>query len=170
MKTDSVTVLKSIELQHGLLVERAREIYSFSHLTFQEYFTARQIAICSHPQVLETALQQLVSQITEKRWREVFLLTVEMLRNANYLVELMKQQIEQLVAEDRQIQAILSWATQKSRSANAPYKQAAIRAFYITLARSIFLVKSCHWQKVNRANLVRIQVIEKGTRQGNALI
>ena len=32
LKTDSVTVLKLIELQHGLLVERARGIYSFSHL------------------------------------------------------------------------------------------------------------------------------------------
>ena len=146
-------VIKSIELQHGLLVERARGIYSFSHLTFQEYFTARQIAICSHPQILETALQKLVSQITEKRWREVFLLTVEMLRNADYLVELMKQKIEQLVAEDWQLQAVISWANQKSRTANAPYKQAAIRAFYITLARTIFMVNSFHGQAVNRANL-----------------
>jgi predicted NACHT family NTPase len=35
-------ILKSIEAQHGLLVERSRGIYSFSHLTFHEYFTARQ--------------------------------------------------------------------------------------------------------------------------------
>ena len=146
-------VIKSIELQHGLLVERARGIYSFSHLTFQEYFTARQIAICSHPQILQTALQKLVSQITEKRWREVFLLTVEMLRNADYLIELMKQKIEHLVAEERQLQAVISWANQKSRTANAPYKQAAIRAFYITLARTIFMVNSFHGQAVNRANL-----------------
>ncbi|MFB2835361.1 NACHT domain-containing protein [Floridanema evergladense] len=40
LEIDSETVLKSIETQHGLLVERARGIYSFSHLTFQEYFTA----------------------------------------------------------------------------------------------------------------------------------
>ena len=150
--SDSLGVIKSIELQHGLLVERARGIYSFSHLTFQEYFTARQIAICSHPQILQTALQKLVSQITEKRWREVFLLTVEMLRNADYLIELMKQKIEQLVAQ-RQLQAVISWANQKSRTANAPYKQAAIRAFYITLARTIFMVNSFHGQAVNRANL-----------------
>jgi predicted NACHT family NTPase len=36
-------VLKAIEAQHGLLVERAHRIYSFSHLTFQEFFTARYI-------------------------------------------------------------------------------------------------------------------------------
>ena len=38
---DSEAILKAIESQHGLIVERARGIYSFSHLTFQEYFTAR---------------------------------------------------------------------------------------------------------------------------------
>lgn len=148
LHTDSVTILKSIELQHGLLVERARGIYSFSHLTFQEYFTARQIAICSHPQVLETVLQKLVSRITETRWREVFLLTIGMLRNADYPIALMKQQIEQLVAQDRQLQAFLAWANQKSLTVNAPLKQAAIRAFYITLARTLFLVDSFHCQSV----------------------
>ena len=43
LQLDSEMVLKSIEAQHGLLVERAQKIYSFSHLTFQEYFTARAI-------------------------------------------------------------------------------------------------------------------------------
>ena len=41
LQCDSEAVLKSIEAQHGLLVERARGIYSFSHLTFHEYSTAR---------------------------------------------------------------------------------------------------------------------------------
>jgi len=49
---NSEAVLKSIEAQHGLLVERA-EIYSFSHLTFQEYFTARNFVANSDPQVLD---------------------------------------------------------------------------------------------------------------------
>jgi predicted NACHT family NTPase len=43
LRLDSEAVLKSIEAHHGLLVERAKNIYSFSHLTFQEYFTAREI-------------------------------------------------------------------------------------------------------------------------------
>jgi predicted NACHT family NTPase len=41
LQVDSEAVLKAIEAHHGLLVERARSIYSFSHLTFQEFFTAR---------------------------------------------------------------------------------------------------------------------------------
>ena len=38
---DANVVLRAIEAQHGIFVERAKDIYSFSHLTFQEYFTAR---------------------------------------------------------------------------------------------------------------------------------
>jgi predicted NACHT family NTPase len=41
LEVDGEVVLKAIEAHHGLLVERARAIYSFSHLTFQEFFTAR---------------------------------------------------------------------------------------------------------------------------------
>jgi len=40
---DGTAVLKSIEVQHGVLVERAEGIYSCSHLTLQEYLTAQYI-------------------------------------------------------------------------------------------------------------------------------
>jgi predicted NACHT family NTPase len=49
LELDSAAVLKSIEAQHGLFVERARGIYSFSHLTFHEYFTARKIKESCNP-------------------------------------------------------------------------------------------------------------------------
>ena len=142
LQLDSEAVLKSIEAQHGLLVERARGIYSFSHLTFQEYFTAREIVASSDPQALETALKQLVSCITEKRWREVFLLTVGMLRNADYMLLLMKQQIDNLVADDSRLQDFLCWVSHKSRAVTAPYRLVTIRAFYfdLDLARALDLV------------------------------
>ncbi len=130
---DSQAVLKSIEAQHGLLVERARGIYSFSHLTFQEYFTARKIATTSNPDALETALVNLSSHVAEKRWREVFLLTATLLEPADLLLQLMKQKIDQLVAHDPDIQKLLTWARRKSASVKANYKIAAIRAFYLHL-------------------------------------
>ncbi|MGL4376916.1 MAG: NACHT domain-containing protein, partial [Microcoleaceae cyanobacterium] len=40
LQQDSEVVLKAIELQHGLLTERVRGIFSFSYLAFQEYFMA----------------------------------------------------------------------------------------------------------------------------------
>jgi len=133
LQLDSEAVLKSIEAQHGLLVERAQRIYSFSHLTFQEYFTAREIVTNSAPQALDLALKHLVSRITEKRWREVCLLSVSMLRSCDYLLQLMKRHIDALVAGDSQLQAFLTWVRQKSYAVPVRYNLVTVRAFYLDL-------------------------------------
>ena len=130
LHVDSEAVLKSIEAQHGLLVQRAKSIYSFSHLTFQEYFTAQKI-------VSEQALADLVEHITEKRWREVFLLTLGMLSNADELLKLMKLQVDGLLAADDKMQEFLACVNRKANSVETSYKLAAVRAFYLTLSRDL---------------------------------
>jgi predicted NACHT family NTPase len=132
LELDSEAVLKSIESQHGLFVERARGIYSFSHLTFHEYFTARQIVENCNPKSMEDEmLNILVNHLTEKRWREVFLLTIGMLTTSNCLLRLMKQYIDQLLAGDEKLQQFLQWVNEKSKSLSfGDYKPAAIRACY----------------------------------------
>jgi predicted NACHT family NTPase len=137
LKLDSEAVLKSIEAQHGLLVERARGIYSFSHLTFQEYFTARQLK-----EKADNDFKDFAMHITEKRWREVFLLTVGMLKSADKLLQAMKHQIDSILAQDEKLQQFLSWIEQKSGSMEAPYKPAAIRAFYFDLAFDCALART----------------------------
>jgi predicted NACHT family NTPase len=135
LEIHSEVVLKAIEAQHGLLVERARGIYSFSHLTFQEYFTAREIVNNSAPQ----AMEKLVSHLTEKRWREVLLLAVGMLQKADDLLLSMKQQVDGLVAEDEQLQQFLLWVNEKSLSVDFLYKPAAVRFFYFSILPSLEL-------------------------------
>ncbi|NMG11328.1 NACHT domain-containing NTPase [Brasilonema sp. UFV-L1] len=90
LQVDSEDILKSIEAQHGLLVERARGIYSFSHIIFQKYFAARKI-VTSSPSHAEEIFKNLVCHMSEKRWREVFLLVVEMLPNPDDLLQLMRE-------------------------------------------------------------------------------
>jgi predicted NACHT family NTPase len=115
LELDSAAVLKSIEAHHGLFVERARGIYSFSHLTFHEYFTARKIVASCNPYAADDpTLQMLVRHVTEKRWREVFLLTVGMLVTADILLRLMKTRIDGLLAKDEKLQQFLRWVHQKS--------------------------------------------------------
>jgi predicted NACHT family NTPase len=133
LQRDSEDVLRSIEAQHGLLVERAKGIYSFSHLTLHEYFTAREFIFGTQP--LEEMLQNLVSHIIEKRWREVFLLAVGMLPSADHLLQLMKQQVDVLIGVDEKLQEFLRWLSQKTFSVEVPYKPAVIRAFYCYTAR-----------------------------------
>ncbi|MBD6618361.1 NACHT domain-containing NTPase [Komarekiella sp. 'clone 1'] len=124
---DSEPLLKTIEAQHGLLVERAQGIYSFSHLTFQEYFTTKKIVESSNLQTWHN----LVNHITEKRWHDIFLLTVSMLTNADEMLQLMKQKIDLLLADDEKLQYFLTWLYQKSSSVSTHYKAVAVRAFYL---------------------------------------
>ncbi|GAX35169.1 NACHT domain-containing protein [Nodularia sp. NIES-3585] len=136
LQIESEAALKAIEAQHGLLAERARGIFSFSYLAFQEYFTARKIVASHNLQAFGQALEGLVSHITDPHWREIFLLTATMLRSADGLVQLMKQQIDALVAQDSYLQEFLTWASQKSRTIPTPPKDATIRAFYLALSRT----------------------------------
>ena len=130
LELESAAVLKAIEAQHGLLIERARGIYSFSHLTFQEYFTAREIFANANTQTL----QQLATHINEERWREIFLLSVGMLQPADELLQLMKQETDNLVTGNEKLQAFLNWVAQKSSATNQSYNPASVRAFYFTIA------------------------------------
>ncbi|MBU7582156.1 MAG: NACHT domain-containing NTPase [Nostoc sp. TH1S01] len=125
---NSKAVLKSIELQHGLLIENARGIYSFSHVTFYEYFTARFIANGE-----QKTLDKVVYNMFDKRWREVILLTSEMLRSFDNLCQLMKQQIENLFVADEKLNRCLTWVMQKSSTVTSNYHPSAVRAFYFTL-------------------------------------
>ena len=103
----SEDILKAIALQHGLLTERSRGIFSFSHLAFHEYFTSRNIIMTSYLESLEEALEELIHHVLEPRWREIFLLTAVMLRKADILVLLMKKRIDDLIMCDRYLQEFL---------------------------------------------------------------
>ena len=132
LQLDSEAILHSIEAQHGLLIERAKGIYSFSHLTFHEYFAAREIVFNSHS--LETTLKELVPHVTEKRWREVFLLTTEMLRDAALLLLPMKQTIDQLLASSDKLQDFLEHVCDRATAPEfSAFKPAAVRAFYFDI-------------------------------------
>jgi predicted NACHT family NTPase len=132
LEIDSENVLKEIAAHHGLLVERATRIYSFSHLTFQEYFTA-----CFIKEKADGDFGDIIIRhITNKQWREVFLLTVEMLQNADRLLQGMKQKIDDISIQNNRLQNFLKWVEKKSESTNNNYKMSAIRAFYLAEAHT----------------------------------
>ncbi|AFY48324.1 putative NTPase (NACHT family) [Nostoc sp. PCC 7524] len=130
LEIESAAVLRAIELQHGLLIERARGIYSFSHLIFQEYFTAREIIANANP----TTLLEFVNHLHEKRWREVFLLSVGMLNPADDLFTIMKAAIDQIPSQNEQLHKFMRWVEQKASQVDAAYHCASVRAFYFTIA------------------------------------
>ena len=74
-EVDAEQILKAIESHHGLLVERAQNIYSFSHLTIQEYFAALYISENVANGYLGILVEYIIKDI---RWREVMLMCSSM--------------------------------------------------------------------------------------------
>lgn len=161
LQLDSEAVLKSIEAQHGLLVERARGIYSFSHLTFQEYLSAKQIVASSNPKELDKALKKLCSHVAEKRWHEIFQLAASMLQNADYLLQLMKAEIDSMLASDEKLQQYLCWVNQKSCNIETSYELTAVRAFYFSLGLAFMFACNLNYALVQDKNYVSDQTLTR---------
>lgn len=129
IQPDSEAILKSIEAQHGIFVERAKGIYSFSHLTFQEYFTARFIVDNAVNGILERFVKK---YLIDDKWREIFLLVTGMLEDADIFFEMMLAQIKELgaYAFDTQLKKISSNIV-KPRSPYSASASIALGIFYI---------------------------------------
>lgn len=119
-------IINSIEVQHGLLVERALNIYSFSHLTFHEYFTAQEIA--NNPE--SEVSKKCIDKITDKRFLEVFLLASEMLGQADSLLKTRKKNIDSLLIHDVKQQKFLQWLQRRAQFDRLKREPFELRAFY----------------------------------------
>jgi hypothetical protein len=110
---DGEVILKAIEAQHGIFVERAREIYSFSHLTFQEYFMAKYIVDNAAKGTLTSLVEE---HCADGRWREVLLLTTSLLPDASQFMMSFRHQLDSLLGEEVKLNELLAWADKKSTS------------------------------------------------------
>ncbi|KAB8334554.1 NACHT domain-containing NTPase [Scytonema tolypothrichoides VB-61278] len=127
---DSKQVLEAIEAQHGLFIERAQGIYSFSHLTFQEYLTAQYII--DHQQ-----LENLVAEhLADKRWREVFLLVADLMgESAGDLLLLMQKEAQNYINTPK-LQELLRWADEVTAGSAGDVKPVGKRALALAIAHT----------------------------------
>lgn len=127
---DGEAVLKAIAVQQGILVERAEDVFSFSHLTLQEYLTAQYIAD-------NNLIEQLVtSHLSNPRWREVFLLVAGLVRaknGADDLLLLMEKEAQKYINTPK-LQGLLQWADAATKDSEGDFKPVGKRAAAIVYA------------------------------------
>ena len=90
LEPDSEAILKAIAAQHGLFVERAKGIYSYSHLSFQEYFTAKYIEENSGRPTPQELLRE---HMLDDAWQEVWQLVVGLRPQADDIVMNMRTEL-----------------------------------------------------------------------------
>jgi predicted NACHT family NTPase len=105
---ESQMILREIESQHGLLVERAEQVWSFSHLTFQEYLTARWYV--EHDELADLS-KHVVSNYYDdpaprdlnmfsNHWNEVILIASELTSDEDNFLRLLKSSAKDVLRND----------------------------------------------------------------------
>ncbi|NMG06044.1 NACHT domain-containing protein [Brasilonema sp. UFV-L1] len=149
---DSQEILRVIEANNGLLLQQAKGIYSFSHLTFQEYFATEYIVENRKPDFLKTFVEE---NLIEHQWREVFILTTERLGNADEFLKLMFRCTNDIVKHRQVLQDMLSWLDEITTAANV--RSSAWRALYLALDLDVELYIS-HDTKINRIPFQKLAI------------
>lgn len=121
---DGKAILNAIAIQQGILVERAEDVFSFSHLTIQEYLTAQYI---SDHRGLELMQKIVRDHLTDQQWREVFLLISGLLPNADQLLKLMEQEARKNIDNSSKFKSLFTWAEKVTTGSQGKHKLAAKR-------------------------------------------
>jgi hypothetical protein len=133
---DGEEILQSITARHGIFVEQAHNVYSFAHLSFQEYFTAKFIIANAR----QGTLERLLDNFSDDQWREVFLLTVSLVDDdADEFFKLFVERLNSIGIPDKSIQRILTWGKDKTEFAVEKkilaYRPVSLRAWYFSGVR-----------------------------------
>jgi hypothetical protein len=149
----------AIAVQQGILVERAEDVYSFSHLTLQEYLTAQYIAD-------NNLIEQLVSNhLSDPRWREVFLLVAGLVRSKNGaddLLLLMEKEAQKHINTPK-LRGLLQWADAATKGSEGDFKPVDKRAEAITYAYTNTNINA------NPYAYTYVQAITNGYDKANAI-
>ena len=122
-------VLRAIERQQGVLVERAADIYSFSHLTLQEYLTAFHIK----EEGLDVEL--IAHHLTDERWREVFLLVAGLLGNkAIEFLTAIEAKAHKYIETHPKLIALMQWASISTVDSKGQSNHVVKRATAVAIA------------------------------------
>ena len=135
---DASGILDAILVDPGFFVERANGIYSFFHLTFQEYLTANHF-------VRTQSIQNLVSNhLHDERWREVFLFAAKLMAGkAGSLLAMMEAEASKCV-NTNELKILFQWAKRVTNPSDNRYDRIAKQIFAIRQYFSLWLLNETY--------------------------
>ena len=134
---DASKTLDAICVDPGLFVERFKGVYSFFHLTFQEYLTANHFVRTQSTQELGA------KHLHDERWREVFLFTAELMPKADNLLLEMITEASKVINTDR-LKTLFRWAKGITNTSDNRYDKIAKQIFVIRQYFSLWLLNETH--------------------------
>jgi predicted NACHT family NTPase len=118
-------VISAIEVQQGLLAERATDVYSFSHLTIQEYLAARYFGTGRAPLPLD--------HLFDEQWREVFVLLSGMSESRN-VIGAITDALAQFAMNNANLHALIKWVQEAVQMSGSRGAVSRLSALAIALA------------------------------------
>lgn len=123
-------ILAALEGEQGLLVQRAKSIYSFSHLTIQEFLAAHSFLACPEHR------EQLLDKAFDARWHEILTLMAGLGRADELLLQLLSK-LNELQRGDKGLASFLRIVTRVINDANGSEEENLCRR-----AKAMWLIGS----------------------------
>ena len=134
---DARKILEAIAVDQGIFVERLEEVYSFLHLTFQEYLTANYF-------VRTQSIQKLITEhLHDERWREVFLFAAELMPKADSLLLEMEAEVANVINTDG-LKVLFQWAKHIVNPSDNPGNRIAKPTFAVRQFFALWVLNQIH--------------------------
>ncbi len=117
---DGDIVLRAMEAQHGLIIERAYNIYSFSHLTIHEYFAAKKIVESTKSEEIISLMRR---HAVDDQWREVILMVSSILDDGRFLMDAFFKILEEFSALEPRSSTLVNAALLSRRNSSMKARQ-----------------------------------------------
>jgi adenylate kinase family enzyme len=133
---DGLQILKDIEAQHAILIESAKNQYSFAHLTFQEYYTANYFVTAGIP-----SYKKLIkSHLDNKRWREIFLLASSKMSmpHADEFFKLFLEHLRNYKSKNDVTRQWIGWVNKRTKGAQKNGVEALMIRNFLALCSANF--------------------------------
>jgi len=123
---DGTKILSDLVTQHGFITKRGGYTYTFTHLTFQEYYAAMYFTENIHTK----NNLNIAECFSDARWREVFLLGTSLLDEADTFLEVIQRSLPTILTKDTHLKNIHNWVTKKANQIQIEDSSEIVRCFY----------------------------------------